>query len=348
MQEPFVDFGWQGISLSVPEEWNLGRVDGDWKSGYARLDNAEMVRAEVEWREAPQRATRLPISEIVDRYLDKLESKARKAGLDFEIERKARFLSDKRWLEGTEYETFIWEADYRAHNLARICRDCGRIVLLRLLSRTDEPVATVRDLANRVFRSLQDHPTHPGGHSQWSLYGLNFYTLEDYKLSEQELKSGHIKLTFEAAGRGGHVCRVHRVSMAQTLLNKTDLATWYPTFFRKDLRDFNIEIREVEVRGHNGLLVSGAPKGRWRQILRPLPLVNPRPRRHLTTAVWHCPESNRICVVDHLYKKRDDEGSVVAAMSQDYVCHAQEAASDPRSDAKLEAGTQRAAEVGED
>ncbi|HIG18679.1 MAG TPA: hypothetical protein EYQ31_16105, partial [Candidatus Handelsmanbacteria bacterium] len=42
------DFSWQGVRLRVPSEWELGRVDGDADSGYARLDDARMVRAEVE------------------------------------------------------------------------------------------------------------------------------------------------------------------------------------------------------------------------------------------------------------------------------------------------------------
>ena len=40
----WTDFGWQGVHLRVPDEWNLGKVDGDAKSGYARLDDAEIVQ----------------------------------------------------------------------------------------------------------------------------------------------------------------------------------------------------------------------------------------------------------------------------------------------------------------
>ena len=54
MDDSHHDFGWQGIRLRVPSEWELGRVDGDMSSGYARLDDARMVRAEVEWRAASQ------------------------------------------------------------------------------------------------------------------------------------------------------------------------------------------------------------------------------------------------------------------------------------------------------
>ena len=279
-------FGWQGVCLRVPADWDLGRVDGDYGSGYARLDDAEMVRAEIEWREVPKRGRRLPISQVVDRYLEKLTKKAEKTGMDFTVQRRARFLKDKRWLEGSEYEAFMWEADYRAYNVARVCGDCGRIVLVRLLGRAEEDLGA---LANEILPSLTDHPE--GEQLLWSLYGMTFNMPVDYKLSAQDLKSGHIKLTFE---QKGHVCRMHRLSMARTLLRGGEVTGWYPVFFKKDLRDFDFEIVDEQARGHAGLRVLGRPRSRWRQMLRPLPFINPRPRQFLDARVWHCESGNRM------------------------------------------------------
>jgi len=333
-------FGWQGLCLRVPEDWDLGRVDGDYSSGYARLDDAEMVRAEIEWREVPARGRRLPISQVVDRYLDKLTKKAEKSGMDFTVQRRARFLKDKRWLEGAEYEAFLWEADYRAYNVARVCGECGRIVLVRLLGRVDE---NMEALANEVFPTLTDHPE--GDEVTWSVYGMTFRMPMEYKLSEQDLKSGHIKLSFE---RKGHVCRMHRLSMAQTLLHGGELSDWYPGFFRKDLRDFDYEVHGEEVRGHAGIRVLGRPRSRWRQMLRPLPFINPRPRRYLDGRIWHCDAGNRICLVEHLYRKRDDGGGLTDTLTDGFICHPQGAASDAGGHDGLPAGAQRHTEVGEE
>lgn len=336
------DFGWQGIRLRVPGEWELGKVDGDANSGYARLDDAEMVRAEVEWRTAPARGVRRPVADLVDRYLEQLQKKADKADMGFVTERRAKFLTDKRWLEGSEYETFIWEADFRAYNLARACPDCGRIVLLRILAHKGQ---NAEQLVNEVLPTLEDHPRDEAAF--WSLYGLTFHTPDGFKLTEHELKSGHIKLIFEKDG-GRHTVRVHRLSMAHMLLRDTDLGSWYSSFFRKDLRDVRHEVAIGMHRGHEGLRVGGRPRSRWRQILRPLPLVNPRPRRYLAGAVWHCPEQNRICVVEHLYRKRDEGGGIIDELIDGYVCHPETAASDARSDVGLATGAQRTADVGED
>lgn len=339
------DFGWQGIRLRVPEAWELGRVDGDARSGYARLDDVEMVRAEVEWRAAPERGVRRPVSDLVDRYLEQLQKKADKAGMGFAVERRAKFLRDKRWLDGSEFETFTWEADYRAYNLARACADCGRVVLLRLLARPGE---SCEGLVNEVFPTLEDHPrAGQDGATFWSVYGLAFHAPSGFVLAEHELKSGHIKLTFEK-DRGAHALRVHRLSMAHMLLRGTDLSDWYGSFFRKDLRDLSCATTAVPVRGHEGLRVTGAPRSRWRLLLRPLPLVNPRPRRFVENAAWHCPQQNRLCVVEHLYRRRGEGGDLLDRLIDGYVCHPKQTETDARGDAGLAAGAQRTAGVGED
>ena len=104
--------------MSVPDDWNLGRIDGDFEKGYARLDDAEIVRAEIEWRRLKGRGEALRLTELVDRYLANLQKKAQKVDAPFEVQRRARFLKNKKFLEGREYEVFIWEADFRAYNLA--------------------------------------------------------------------------------------------------------------------------------------------------------------------------------------------------------------------------------------
>ena len=337
MAEPrteWIKFGWQGVNLKVPEDWNLGRVDGNYASGYARLDDAEIVRAEVEWREEKLRGKAVArIGDLVDRYIGNLAKKAEKTDTSFSVERRAKFLKDERWLEGSNYETFTWEADYRAYNLARICPHCGRIVLLRILTRLQEDLG---DVIETVFSSLEDHPRD--GQVIWSIYGLSFLMPADYKLSEHELKSGHIQLSFE---KGKQVCRVQRLSLARMLLKDTTLKGWYPTFCKKQLRDLVFEAFEEEVHGHEGLRVAGRPRSRWRQLLRPLPLINPRPRQYLDNRVWHCHVSDKICIVDCLSRKKGEAGDLIRRVTDGYICHQEQAEAEPRDHAEFAAGAQR-------
>lgn len=328
-KEEWVEFGWQGVRLQVPEEWNLGKVDGTYKSGYARLDDPTMVRAEVEWREAVKGVT---LDKLVDRYLDNLKKKASKAGMDFSVKRRAKVLGDKRFLEGCDYETFLWEADYRAYNLARRCPHCGRITLLRLLTRLDEKFDP--DL-EKVFASLEDHPDERG--LFWSLYGLRFFSPAEFTLREHQLKSGHIQLVFE---KGREELKVHRLSMAKMLLKDAPLGAWYEHFFKKQLRDFKYESAAEAVGEHEGVRIEGRPRSRWRQLLRPLPLVNPRPRRYLLARSWHSSHTNKICAVEHLYPKKGEAGGLLESVVDGYSKFEEGSEAQPRGDAQLAPGAQ--------
>jgi len=156
-------------------------------------------------------------------------------------------------------------------------------------------------------------------------------------LNEHELKSGHIQLIFE---QGKEVCRVQRLSLARVLLKGTTLKDWYPAFFKKQLRDLNIEIFEEQVCGHEGLRLAGRPRSRLLQLLRPLPLINPRPRQYLDNRVWHCRDADKICIVDHLYRKKAEIGELAQHVSDGYICHQGQAEVESRGHAEFAAGTQ--------
>lgn len=302
-EDRWEDFGWQGLRLSVPADWNLGRVDGDAEKGYARLDDAEIVRAEVEWRKLKGREVSVPLGELVDRYLEGLRKKADKAGARFEVQRRARILKKKQWLEGFDYELFTWDADFSAYNLALRFVATQRVVLLRVLAHRGEELG---DVIERIFRSLRDEAD--AAQYLWCVYGLRFFMSAEYALAGHELKSGHIQLRFE---QGRKECRVHRLSMARLLLKGSALENWYPAFFKKQLRDFQTEITTEAVEGHSGLRLVGRPRSRWRQLLRPLPFVNPRPRLFLDARVWHRQDLDKIGIVEHLYRKRDGASDLV-------------------------------------
>ena len=323
----WTDFGWQGLRLRVPEDWNLGRVDGGVDSGYVRLDDMEIVRAEIEWRTA-KRGTVQPVHALVDRYLETLNKKADKAGMGFSVQRQARFLGDDSWLAGREYEAFSWKADYRAFNLA-LRTHPDRIVLVRVLTRMDEQLD---DVVAGVMTSVQDDSR--GETWFWSVFGLRFSMPADFKLESHELRSGHIKFAFE---RGKDVCRVERLSMAGMLLHEEDLAQWYPVFFKKKLRDMLVDFAPERVNGDEGLRISGRPRSRFRQLMRPLPWMNPRPRVYMDGLVWHCQATNKICLVEHQFRKRDQGGDLTDRIAHGYLCHQEAAETEPQCDARLQA-----------
>lgn len=329
----WTDFGWQGMRLRVPDDWNLGRLDGDYRTGYVRLDDAEIVRAEVEWREGRSRdGSRLSLNSLVDRYLENLAKKAQKTGMRFAAKRDSRFVADQRWLEGSEHQLFTWEADFRAYNLARACPGCGRVVLLRVLARLDEDLA---DLAAEVFSSLEDHP--PGDQVFWGVYGMRFSMPAAFTLANSALRSGHLQLTFE---EGRQVCQVHRLSLAHLLLRGGKLEDWHPFFFKKQLRDFHVAVSPDRLHGHPGMRLEGKPRSRWRQVMRPLPWLNPRPRQFVESCAWHCETADKICVVDYLYRRPKDKTDLLQRVIDGYLCHQDQSEAEPRGDVGLASGAQ--------
>ena len=327
----FADFGWQGIRLRVPETWNLGKVDGDYKSGYARLDGAEIVRAEIEWRDSRSQSGRGGVEQLVDKYVDTLKKKAEKAGMPFSVVRRAGFLSDDNLpRRSSETEIFIWESDFRAYNVARKCPDCGRVVLLRILGGLREEM---EDVVRKIVPTMEDHASD--GSLLWSVYGLTFSMPAEFKLAEQALKSGHLQLTFQDKRQ---LCRVQRLSLGRMLLKGTTLGAWYRAFFKKQLRDLNIQVQEEGFNGHEGVRVTGFPRSRLLQLLRPLPFISSRPRQYLDSKAWLCTEKDKICVVDYLYRKNGAVEGFLQQVCQGYVCHEEAAEVDARSHATLAAG----------
>ena len=77
--------GWQGFLMRVPSEWNPGRLTGDFKTGSLRVDDAEVVRMEMEWREAQGDVS---VSGVVDRFVEGLTKEVQRKKADLVIKRR--------------------------------------------------------------------------------------------------------------------------------------------------------------------------------------------------------------------------------------------------------------------
>jgi len=292
----------------------LGKVTGDAGTGYLRLDDMEVVRVEVEWRPLKER---LPtgasgISRIVDKYADRLKGKAKKAGHTLHVQRDVRFLEEGA-LSDKAYETFTWDADYRAINLAWRCKTCGRIGLVRVFSRLNEDVS---EAARRLMRSLCDHAEE--GNLVWAVYGLICRLPEDFRLEEQFLRSGHIRLSFK---RGKEELHVERIGPATLIVKDAgELRGWFEPFFKKALKDYTCTYTDGEIRGHPGFWIEGVPQSRLKRMFKPT-LNRVRRSVYLKGCVWYCEDSNRIFVARATSKDRDS--TVAEEVVGEVVCHEQ-------------------------
>ena len=301
-------FGWHGIGIEIPAEWNPGKIGGNAKSGSVRLDDATAIRMEVEWREA-RGDDRVGL--IVDRYVEGLAKNAQKEGRKLRVERGAECPGlDLPEMRAVEY--FEWESVSQVQTLACYSEASDRLLFLRIMGAVDE---SLEGLAPRILNSLTDTP--PDRPRVWSLFDLAITSPADYALETYELKSGHLQLSFE---KGADSLRFDRLSLAGMLLRDRSLDNWYRDFFRKDLRYVELETREADVAGHQGLVMFGRPKGRWRALLMPLPFWRVRPRRHLEGRTWACEEANKIYSVQAFWKRRENAPDIEACASG-VLCH---------------------------
>lgn len=291
--DTYVPFAWQGIGLTIPSEWNPGKISGEPNSGEARLDDSQIARLELEWRDARGDDR---VAQIADRYIEGLAKNAKKQKSRLRVERNPKDIGlDLPAMKNTQY--FVWESRYTVHTLATYSPTSDRLIFIRIMGRTDENLDSVLPL---VLNTLTDTPS--GSPLTWALYDLVCQSPPEYELENFELKSGHIGLRFQ---KDSTRLNIDRFSLARTILNGKDLDEWYVDFFTKDLRHIHVET-DIQTRGPNIVLsINGYPKSRWQGLLQPLPFWNMRPRQNLSGRVWTDMDTNKIFSVQTFWKKSE-------------------------------------------
>ncbi|MGB9596817.1 MAG: hypothetical protein ACPL7B_11095, partial [Candidatus Poribacteria bacterium] len=62
----FVRFGWQGITMEIPSNWELSALSGDYDNGYIRMDDENSPRMELKWSKL--REKKPDLQKILDEY----------------------------------------------------------------------------------------------------------------------------------------------------------------------------------------------------------------------------------------------------------------------------------------
>ena len=292
--DTYSPFAWQGIRLTIPYEWNPGKIAGEAISGEVRIDDSQIVRLELEWKNARGDDQ---VAQIVDRYIEGLAKNAKKKKSRLRVDRSPDTLDlDLPQMKNTQY--FIWESRFTVHTLSCYSPASDRLIFIRVMSRTDENLDNVLP---RILNSLEDTP--PDEPYTWALYDLVCQSPPGYELDTFELKSGHVGLKFQQKDNTLHI---DRLSLARTILSSKDLDQWYMEFFRKDLRHIEVDCQMQTDNGNTRLSVHGLPKSRWRGILQLLPFWNMRPRQNLSGQVWTDLKTNKIFAVQTYWKKPEE------------------------------------------
>jgi hypothetical protein len=303
-QVDFSTIGWQGIFARVPSEWKLGAVGGDGKSGYLRVDDERMPRLQVKWT-----AGRINLERKREEYAKRLETGKRRRPSGIVVDREARVLS-ARSKPKKDLASFAWRGGQCGVGMLWNCETCGRGLIAQVSWLQEE---NLHELAREVLTSLDDHGE--GGWRTWALDGLAFLAPDGYELGKWKWLTGYLEFNFL---QGRRRLKVARWGMVPQLLGQASLTEWYRAENRKRT-EVGYQLKEAEPRGHEGIAVWGKLRGAG-HVARAVGrrIIRRRPENQFLGAAWHCPESNRLYLVETI---DTGEGTLFEGVVDSLVCH---------------------------
>ena len=335
-------FGWAGIELETPTTWELSGLSGDQKTGYLRLDDADMPRLELKW--AHTRRKKPDLHATLDEYF-KLIRKTYKKGAELSFRRNVNLIKDPEFFEGRTVLGFSWKGSIRANGL--IFHTGKRITIVQVMGQLKE---NWRATVLRIFQSITDHGDAP--QTLWSAYGLKLGVPKEYKLERQKLLSGYLLFAFAAKKErfqstiklvnrlrnNGDIedresqppdigsLSVERYGPAEVMLGDykdtpNPLETWFRAKYAKAIRGYGFEVtshtdsedEHLTLIGQQTRLYDGIP------LTPVLALDKLSKRTTLVFHLWQCNHSNRIYVIQSI--SNTDTQPTIRKVVESIECH---------------------------
>ena len=296
--------GWHGISVRVPEDWTLGAMGGDRKAGYLRVDDERMPRLQVKWSRG-----RIDLERKREEYIKRLTVGKRKRPTGLEVSTDFEVISH-RSKPKKEMVTFAWRGPQCGMGVLWNCEVCQRALIAQISWLAEEDY---EELAREVLRSLDDHAVE--GWEIWGLDGLAFLAPEKYEIVSWKRMTRYLELQL---AQGAAKLKVARWGMVPLVLHGRGLKEWYEEENR-GRRDVEWEAEEAETKGHEGLVVRGEKRRLAGSIRSHVARAVKRPSvAEFGARVWHCPESNRLYLVEGVYSK---DREILQGVTESIICH---------------------------
>lgn len=290
-------FGWAGIQLEIPTDWEISGISGDEKNGYMRMDDQEMPRLELKW--AKTRKKKPDLHATLDEYFKLVRKNYKRAGT-VSFRRNVTLIKDEDFLEGSNYLGFSWKGSIRANGLIVHTPGTKRITIVQVMGRVKE---NWRPIVHRIFRSISDKEDPE--HKVWSAYGLRLAVPANYKLESQKLLSGYLLFAF-SRGKTRKIS-VERYGPAEVLLNEYNsddkqLETWFRARYAKAIRGYGFEVTPEEEHGDERITFVGQQTRFYDSVpLSPVLILDKlKKRTRLVFYMWRCHHTNRIYVVQSI------------------------------------------------
>ncbi|HEY3282697.1 MAG TPA: hypothetical protein VGN26_10520 [Armatimonadota bacterium] len=325
---------WQGISLSVPEDWSFAAFGGDWSKGSFRVDAPLDAFVEVEWSPAGASPN---LKKEFEASVARMRQKSKRSRGAVEVKEKPRALSGLRLAGGVPH-TFSLRADSLGYGALWHSVSGGRMLLAKVVGPQKESLGP---LAHGILSSIEDH----AGDDlvEWSIYGFSFRAPRSLRLAKQSLQSGHLAMELSAM-RPSRLAflpfrlpglnladtevvdrkrglQVDRWSLADVILKKDGFQHWVMGALWPRLKSYDYKRLASSQGDHEAAELRGRKSGIPAMLKRlPFWLVRRDPRDHLQGHAWVCPESNRIFSV--LATGGQEESRTLAAQVVTSVeCH---------------------------
>ncbi len=295
--------GWQGISLWVPDQWMLVAVGGDRRAGSLRVDDEDMARLQVKWARGP-----IDLERKRAEYIKRLTVGRRRRPTGIEVETGIHVLSS-RAKPKKQIATFAWRGRHCGMGVLWNCEVCGRALIAQVSWGADEDGW---ETAQEVLQSLDDHGVEEW--DTWGVDGLAFLAPTAFALESWKRMTRYLDLRLS---RGAEQLRVARWGMVPLVLGNKTVSEWYDLQSVRR-RDVTYRAGETTIKGHQGVAAQGtrrgvrAAMGRWGEGLLRRPSGGSFGAR-----AWHCPDSNRLYLVESI----GGDGELLEGVTASVICH---------------------------
>jgi hypothetical protein len=296
------DIGWQGLTLRVPDGWEVTGFSGDFREGYLRIDDGESQSCELKWGSWGPREKKEPDVELrAESYLGSLSRAAKKKKQSF----TGKLVAAPK---GTDRP----ERVASGLGVSLYCRESRRVVIAQVQGATTK-------VAEGVLGSLEVKDAEPGWRL-WALYDLRVVAPSEFLLLTQQVMNVYVMLSL---GRGPERLTIEQWSVADVARKDSFLDIWMRMNAKGELKLMTTDAEELAggVHGHDAIALSG-------RLQLGLPLYNALresvrqfkwPATRYMAQAWECKEGNKLYLVQHTRTRKSVDLS--GDVSQRVVCH---------------------------
>jgi hypothetical protein len=305
--------GWQGITLEVPEGWEVTGFSGDYREGYLRIDDGESRSCELKWGSWGKRERGEPDIELrAESYLASLEraAKKRKQSLSGKLAPAPKGTQrSERLVAG-----FTFVGERKAVGAAIYCRESRRVLLAQVQG------ASAKE-AERILASVEVKDEQPGWRL-WALYDLRCDVPSDFALVGQQVMNVYVMLTF---ARAAERMTIEQWSIADVARKDSYLDVWMKMNAKGELAMMTTEVEEARVGGHDAIAFVGRPEIGLPlfQLVREAARQWKWPALRFTAHAWECEESNKLYLIQHTRGKKSMD--LAGEVAQRTLCHGEAA-----------------------